>query len=534
MGEDAAPGPALAGDNPGPGPAGAGPDAAAVLRVRGLTKSFYGAAAIDRVDFDLFEGEVHGLLGENGAGKSTLCSVLAGLYRPDSGRVLLDGEAVRLRSPHDAADRGIGMVYQHFRLVPSLTVAENMILGLPGQGVRLVLRSVEARVREIAEEYGLEVRPDAYVWELSVGEQQRVEILRQLFRGARILILDEPTAVLAPQQCETLFAVVRRMAAQGHSVVLVSHKLEEVTANTDRVTVLRRGRNAGTVPTAETSADELVAMMIGGEDLPEPGRLAPPARGDGAEPVLTVSGLRVAGDRGAAAVDGASLEVLAGQIVGVAGVAGNGQRELQEAIAGLRPAIGGSIRIGGRDVTARGPRARSRAGLSYVPEDRLGTGLARGMTLEENLVLKSYNEAPHSRFGIMFWRAVTATARRLVERFDVRGARAGMPVSLMSGGNLQKAILARELTRPHAVLVAAQPTRGLDLAAAAAVRRHILSEADKGGGVLLFSEDLAEITELSQLILVMSRGRIVGSYTPETLDLEEMGLLMAGAEARAP
>lgn len=533
MGADAAPGPALAGKNPGPGPAGAGPDAAAVLRVRGLTKSFYGAPAIDRVDFDLLEGEVHGLLGENGAGKSTLCSVLAGLYRPDSGRVLLDGEAVRLRSPHDAADRGIGMVYQHFRLVPSLTVAENMILGLPGQGVRLVLRSVEARVREIAEEYGLEVRPDAYVWELSVGEQQRVEILRQLFRGARILILDEPTAVLAPQQCETLFAVVRRMAAQGHSVVLVSHKLEEVTANTDRVTVLRRGHNAGTVPTAETSADELVAMMIGGEDLPEPGRLAP-GRGDGAEPVLTVSGLRAAGDRGAAAVDGASLEVLAGQIVGVAGVAGNGQRELQEAIAGLRPAIGGSIRIGGRDVTARGPRARSRAGLSYVPEDRLGTGLARGMTLEENLVLKSYNEAPHSRFGIMFWRAVTATARRLVERFDVRGARAGMPVSLMSGGNLQKAILARELTRPHAVLVAAQPTRGLDLAAAAAVRSHILSEADKGGGVLLFSEDLAEITELSQLILVMSRGRIVGSYTPETLDLEEMGLLMAGAEARAP
>lgn len=508
-----------------------GENPAPILQVQGLTKSFYGAAANDSVSFDLFEGEVHGLLGENGAGKSTLCSVLAGLYRPDSGRVVLDGEPVQFRSPHDAAHRGIGMVYQHFRLVPSLTVAENMILGLEDQGFRLVLRSVEARVRQIAEEYGLEVRPDAYVWELSVGEQQRVEILRQLFRGARILILDEPTAVLAPQQCEALFLVVRKMARQGHSVVLVSHKLEEVTDNTDRVTVLRKGRNAGTVRTSETSADELVAMMIGGEDLPEPGRLA--SRRPGDAPVLAVSGLRVDGDRGAPAVDGAGFEVLSGQIVGVAGVAGNGQRELQEAIAGLRPVSGGSISIGGEDVTARGPRARLRAGLSYVPEDRLGTGLAKGMTLQENLVLKSYNEAPHSRFGIMSWRAVAATARRLVERFDVRGARAGMPVSLMSGGNLQKAILARELTRPHAVLVAAQPTRGLDLAAAATVRAHIRSEASSGGGVLLFSEDLAEIAELSQLILVMSRGRIVGSYTPETLDLEELGLLMTGAEARA-
>ncbi len=500
-----------------------------ILQIRELTKSFYGVAANNRVSFDLYAGEVHGLLGENGAGKSTLCSILAGLYRPDSGEVALDGDAVTLRSPQDAAHAGIGMVYQHFRLVSSMTVAENMILGLENQSVRLSLRSVETKVAEIAGGYGLEVDPGAYVWQLSVGEQQRVEILRQLLRGARIMILDEPTAVLAPQECDKLFVVVRQMARQGHSVVLVSHKMEEILANTDRVTVLRQGRNAATVATSETSAEELVTMVIGGDHFPEPGRLTA-RRQDGTAAVLAVSGLRVTGDRGPLAVDGVSFEVRPGQIVGVAGVAGNGQRELQESIAGLRPVSSGSVWIGDRDVTSRSPRSRSRAGLSYVPEDRLGTGLASGLTLEENLVLKSYNEAPYSRWGVLSRRAIASMADKLSAQFDVRGARAKMPVSSMSGGNLQKAVLARELTRPHTVLLAAQPTRGLDLAASAAVRSHILSETAKGRGVLLFSEDLAEITELSDSILVMSQGRIVGSYTPETLDVEELGLLMTGAK----
>lgn len=503
-----------------------------ILQVRDLTKSFYGKAANDRVNFDLLSGEVHGLLGENGAGKSTLCSVLAGLYRPDGGEVRLDGKPVQLRSPQEAAARGIGMVHQHFRLVPSLTVAENMILGLDGQRIRLSLRAVEARVAEIADEYGLAVLPGSHIWQLSVGEQQRVEILKQLFRGVRIMILDEPTAVLAPQECDKLFAAVKQMAGQGHSVVLVSHKMEEILSNTDRVTVLRQGRNAGTVVTSDTDAPQLATMMIGTEHVPEPGQFAP-RRFDDASTVLTIEDLRVMGDRGALAVDGASLEVRSGQIVGVAGVAGNGQRELQEAIAGLRPVIGGSVKLRDRDITTKSPRARSRVGLSYVPEDRLGTGLASGLTLEENLVLKSYNEPPHARYGVLSPGAIAATAETLVEQFDVRGARPGMPVSLMSGGNLQKAILARELTRAHEILLAASPTRGLDLAATAFVRRHILADTASGRGVLLFSEDLGEITEMSDLILVMSRGRIVGSYTPDTLDIEELGLLMTGARVQA-
>ena len=422
------------------------------------------------------------------------------------------------------------MVYQHFKLVSSFTVAENMVLGLDDQSRRISLRSVEARVAELAEEYGLDVQPGAYVWQLSVGEQQRVEILRQLFRGARILILDEPTAVLAPQECDRLFEAVRHMAAQDHSVILVSHKMAEILTNTDRVTVLSHGRNAGTKTTSDTDAAELARMMIGSDHLPEPGQFVP-RRFDDVSAVLRVEGLEVMGDRGTQVVNGATLEVLSGQIVGIAGVAGNGQRELQEAIAGLRAVRSGSIVLRGRDITRFSPRARSRAGLAYVPEDRLGTGLASGLTLEENLILKTYNEPPHSRFGVLSRKAIAATAERLVSDFDVRGARSGMAVSLMSGGNLQKAILARELTRPHDVLLAASPSRGLDLAATAAVRGHILAETEKGGAVLLFSEDLAEITELSDLILVMSSGRIVGSYTRETLDIEELGLLMTGAKA---
>ena len=503
-----------------------------ILEIRDLNKSFYGVAANHRVNFDLRVGEVHGLLGENGAGKSTLCSVLAGLYRPDSGEVSIDGQRVRLRSPHDAAEHGIGMVYQHFRLVPSLTVAENLVLGLKDQGFRLSLRAAQTRVASIAEEYGLSVHPGSYIWQLSVGEQQRVEILKQLYRGARILILDEPTAVLAPQECDKLFEVVRHIADQGHSAVLVSHKMEEILGHTDRVTVLRHGRNAGTVPTADTTANQLATMMIGAGHLPEAGQHTP-GRFDQAEAVLTVADLQVDGDRGTAAVNGACLQVRSGQIVGVAGVAGNGQREFQEAIAGLRPIRGGSVLLGQRDITSASPRQRSRAGLAYVPEDRLGTGLASGLTLEENLVLKSYRESPHSRWGVLSPSAIVATARTLVERFDVRGARSGMAVSLMSGGNLQRAILARELTQSHDVLLAASPTRGLDLAAAAAVRAHIRGETENGRGVLLFSQDLAEITELSDLVLVMSRGRIVGSFTPETLDIEELGLLMTGAKPRA-
>ncbi len=508
------------------------PTGATILEVRDLTKSFYGVAANNRVSFDLRAGEVHGLLGENGAGKSTLCSVMAGLYRPDHGEVRIDGRPVNLRSPHEAAALGVGMVYQHFRLVPNLTVTENLVLGLPDQPMRLSLRAAQAKVAALAEEYGLRVDPGSQVWQLSVGEQQRVEILKQLFRGARILILDEPTAVLAPQECDRLFEVVAKLASEGHAVVLVSHKMEEILGHTHRVTVLAHGVNAGTVRTADTTAAALATMMIGAHDF---GRItAGHTRPDGeAETLLHITDLHVIGDHGTPTVRGANLVVGAGEIVGVAGVAGNGQRELQEAIAGLRPTKSGTVLLSGADITRASPRQRSEAGLSYIPEDRLGTGLARGLTLEENLALRSYRKRPHSRMGVLSHKAIGATARSLVDRFDVRGARGGMPVSLMSGGNLQRAILARELTRPHQVLLAASPTRGLDLAATAAVRSHILDEAESGRAVLLFSEDLAEITELSHRIVVMSQGRIVGNYTPETLDVAELGLLMTGAAGDA-
>lgn len=485
------------------------------LQVHDLCKAFYGVHAVDGVDFDLVGGEIHGLLGENGAGKSTLCSVLAGLYRPDSGRVVLDGADVAFRSPQDAAERGIGMVYQHFRLVESFTVAENIVLGhgtAMGRGAR---RGVEARVEELAAEYGLDVHPTAHVWQLSVGERQRVEILKQLYRGARILILDEPTAVLAPHESDRLFEAVRHMADTGHAVVLVSHKMQEIMGHTDRVTVLRAGRNAGSGATASLTSTALNTMMFGSA-LADVGASVPHVPLEPGEPVLSVDALTVPGDHGRTAVDAVTFTVRRHEIVGVAGVAGNGQRELHETIAGLRPAAAGTVHA---------------PSLAYVPEDRLGTGLAPGLPIEHNMALRSFRRPPHSRRGRLRASAMRDTASRLVREFDVRGAREGMPVSFMSGGNLQKAILARELTEEHEVLVAAAPTRGLDLAAAESVRGHLRRERAEGKGVLLFSEDLAEVLELSDRVLVMFQGRIVGEFARADVDVERIGLLMTGASA---
>ena len=502
---------------------------APLLAVRGLTKTFYGVPAVEQVDFDLLHGEVHGLLGENGAGKSTLCSVLAGLYRPDAGEIRIDGEPVQLRSPHDAAAHGIGMVYQHFRLVERFTVSENIVLGQRraerrSAGVRSA-RQVERRVGQLAEEYGLDVHPSAAVWQLSVGEQQRVEILKQLYRGARILVLDEPTAVLAPHEAERLFAAVRQMVAKGHAVVLVSHKLHEIIGHTDRVTVLRAGRNAGNGHTAALDPAALNAMVFG-DRYASASPIAAPTRPPG-DHVLSLDDLHVAGDRGNAAVAGVTFGVRRGEIVGVAGVAGNGQRELHEAIGGLRPFTSGSVALAGTVHTGPGRRP----GLAYVPEDRLGTGLAPGLALEHNLALRNYARPPHARAGIVAERALMATAERLSSEFDVRGARRGMPVSLMSGGNLQKAILARELTERHDVLMAAAPTRGLDQAATDAVRRHLERTRDEGCGVLVFSEDLGELLDLADVVHVMFHGRIVGTFSRGEYDVARIGPLMTGGAA---
>ncbi len=501
------------------------------LEVRSLTKSFYGVRAIDSVDFDLRGGEIHGLLGENGAGKSTLCSVLSGLYRPDSGSVLIDGTEVQFRSPQDSAKVGIGMVYQHFRLVDSFTVAQNIVLGLPKGQRPSSMRQVNATVAQLAEEYGLHVDPTASIWQLSVGEQQRVEILKQLFRGARILILDEPTAVLAPQETDGLFDAVSRMVERGHGVVLVSHKMAETMAYTDRISVLSRGRNAGTVATAHTSPEEVAKMMFGDTDAAE--RTSFGGAGSVGAPVLTVADLRVLGDKGRPAVDNVSFEVRRGEVVGVAGVAGNGQRELQEAIAGLRSVASGTITIDRTDCTTAGAKETMRAGLAYVPEDRLGVGLAPGLPLGHNLALKNHDRHPHSRRGVLSESAIDATATSLAADFDIRGNRPGMRVSLMSGGNLQKAILARELTEDHEVLLAAAPTRGLDMAAAEAVRTHIVNERQSDRGVLLFSEDLDEVIHMSDVVLVMFKGRIVGRFSRSEVDVDEIGLLMTGSDSAA-
>jgi simple sugar transport system ATP-binding protein len=503
------------------------------LEVRSLTKSFYGVRAIDSVDFDLRGGEIHGLLGENGAGKSTLCSVLSGLYRPDAGTVSIDGEAVDFRSPLDAAQHGIGMVYQHFRLVDSFTVAENIVLGLSrGQRPRS-MREVESLVGDLAEEYGLPVDPTAPIWQLSVGEQQRVEILKQLFRKARILILDEPTAVLAPQETDNLFEAVSTMVDKGQAVVLVSHKMAETMAYTDRITVLRHGVNAGSVATADTTPAEVARLMFGDADAAERRHAAPSIHPAG-DPVLELTDVTVRGDKGLVAVDGVSLTVRRREVVGVAGVAGNGQRELQEAIAGLRPVTEGSVVVMNRDCTAGGPRERMRAGLAYVPEDRLGVGLAPGLPLEHNIALKNFDRLPHSRRGLLSWASIEATAKRLVAAFDVRGNRRGMRVSLMSGGNLQKAILARELDEYHDVLLAAAPTRGLDMAAAETVRAHIVDERETDRGVLVFSEDLDEVIRMSDIVVVMFKGRIVGRFTRDEIDIDQIGLLMTGSAPTEP
>lgn len=498
-----------------------------LLEVRGLTKSFYGVRAIDTVDFDLRGGEIHGLLGENGAGKSTLCSVLSGLYRPDRGTVSLDGEEVNFRAPLDASEAGIGMVYQHFRLVESFTVAQNIVLGL-GRGQRpRSNRQVEARVAELADEYGLHVDPGAPIWQLSVGEQQRVEILKQLFRGARILILDEPTAVLAPQETDRLFEAVSTMVAKGHAVVLVSHKMAETMAYTDRLTVLRRGKRVGSVNTKDSSPAEVAKLMFGDGEAAE--RTAFTSNASVGEPVLTLTNVSALGDNGLKAVDDVSFEVRRGQVVGVAGVAGNGQRELQEAISGLRDITSGTVEISGVDCSSKGAKAAREAGLAYVPEDRLGVGLAPGLPLEHNIALKNFDQRPHSKRGFLDRSAIAETTKRLVEAFDVRGNRNGMRVSLMSGGNLQKAILARELDESHDVLLAAAPTRGLDMAAAEAVRTHIVNERDSSRGVIAFSEDLDEVVHMADVLLVMFKGKIVGSFAREEVDLDEVGLLMTGS-----
>ncbi len=508
--------------------AGGAPPSPAVS-MRGISKRFPGVVANDRVDFDAAAGEVPALLGENGAGKSTLSNILTGLYRPDEGEIRLDGRRVHFGSPRDALDAGIFMVHQHFRLVEPFTVAENIVLGdHRGEGRSFLLRraAIERRVGELSRRYGLAVDPRAHIWQLSLGEQQRVEILKALYREARILILDEPTAVLTPQEADALFATLREMAADGRTVVFISHKLHEVKAVSDRVTVLRGGRVIATVPTAEATARSLAALMVGRE-------LSGAGEGRARElggPIIELSGVSAADDRGGAGLRDVSIAVRAGEIVGVAGVAGNGQRELAETMAGIRPPTAGTITVAGKRLRGGDPRESLAAGIAYVPEDRLGTGVAPNLSIASNLVLRSYR-APHaSRGPLLLVRRIRERALELIAHYRIATPGPQVPARLLSGGNLQKVVLAREFSGRPRVVVAASPTRGLDVGAIETVHAYLNDAAADGVGILLLSEDLDEILSLADRIVVMYEGEIVGETSRAEANVEELGLLMAGGK----
>jgi general nucleoside transport system ATP-binding protein len=473
---------------------------------------------------------VHALLGENGAGKTTLSNILTGLYRPDEGEILLFGEPVEFHAPREALDAGIAMVHQHFRLVAPFTVAENIVLGDHrdvGRSFLVHRRAIEERVADLSRRYGLALDPRARIWQLSVGEQQRVEIVKALYQDARVLILDEPTAVLTPQEAGALFETIRAMADDGRTVIFISHKLHEVKAAADRVTVLRRGRSVATVDAAEATPRSLASLMVG-RDV-EIGRRHN-GRAASGEPVLEVVGLSADGDRGVPALKDVSLTVRAGEIVGLAGVAGNGQRELADAIAGMRPPTAGSIRVRGRRLRLGDPRRAIAAGIAYVPEDRLGTGVAPGLSIASNLVLKSYRDAPVSRGPLLRLGRMRELAQQVIRRYDVRTSGPEVPAWQLSGGNLQKVVLAREFSSEPAVLIAAAPARGLDVAGIETVHDYLREAAAGGVGVLLISEDLDEILALADRIVVIFEGRIAGERQAEAATAEELGLLMAGGE----
>jgi general nucleoside transport system ATP-binding protein len=500
-------------------------DAAPVLELRGITKQFPGVLANDHIDFDLRRGEVHALLGENGAGKSTLMSILYGLYTADSGEILLNGEPVTISSPKHAIELGIGMVHQHFMLIPVMTVTENIVLAQePTQaGVLLDYDVAAKRVRALSESFGLAVNPTARILDITVGQQQRVEILKALYRGAEILILDEPTAVLTPQEAKELFEIINELKAQGKSIVFITHKLNEVLEIADRISVLRRGKLIETIPRAGATEAGLARSMVGREVLLRVEKTA----ADPGDPLLEVKDLLVRDDRGLEAVRNVTFDVRSGEILGIAGVDGNGQTELIDALAGLRHPASGSIRIGGQELSRATARESLDAGVGHIPEDRQRRGLVLDFNLAENLVLHDYGREPFSKFGWINPRGWLRWARGLLQEFDVRGGGPTTRGSSLSGGNQQKVVIAREVSRNPSVLIAAQPTRGLDVGAIEFVHRRLVEQRDAGKAVLLVSLELEEILSLSDRILVLYEGRIVAEFPPDVSE-EEIGFAMVG------
>ena len=497
-----------------------------LVEMHAVTKRFSGITANKNVSFSVERGEVHALLGENGAGKSTLMNILYGLYRPDEGQIFVNGEQKTFKSPSDAIAAGIGMVHQHFMLADTQTVWENMILGMNDTPFVLPRKKIQDKTAEISERYGLHIDPAAVVWQLSTGEQQRVALLQMLYRNARVLILDEPTAVLTPQESTRLFQTIRRMTEEGHGIVFISHKMHEVINETHRVTVLRRGENVGTVETALTTEETLAEMMVG-QKIPLDLHRKPISAG---EPVLEVTGLRVAGDRGFEVIGGLSFILRKNEILGIAGIAGNGQRELCEAIVGLRPTASGSIKVSGCNMTGASPRSFIDSGVHYIPSDRKGVGLVSEIDVQGNSILRKYWSEPVAKGAVIDKREAGSLARQIVDDFAVSTPSIRTPVKNLSGGNMQKLLMGRELSGSPKAVVVMHPTWGLDVAATRYVRERLLERRESGTAILLISEDLDELIALSDRLAVIFKGKFMGVIDdPESTPLEKIGLMMAGS-----